>query len=306
VGSRVGVCQSEMDIAYLAQTEWSTLLLDGEGVCVQVRARHGKKAAGDGAARCIGAQYVASLDRSAAGGLIEMPRIGCPMVFAATTADGRIYLVRTGPVMHFEEVSSGVHDAGALPLQERGHERGHDRGHERGRSHDRARSHERAPREISATDHDTTPFRKAAAAKRSASSYAHGGHQVANDLPAPNPPPPRPSPPPPRQSSRRASPASPSATRETDDDSETYEPEKRTQRYERVVPPAPASSAPTRRTPLASRSDDELLASREVMYSLSDDDLKSERGGAAYAQNPAPPRPGPAPWQPTARTSRRR
>jgi hypothetical protein len=303
-----------MDIAYLAQTEWSTLLLDGEGVCVQVRARHGKKAAaGDGAARCIGAQYVASLDRSAAGGLIEMPRIGCPMVFAATTADGRIYLVRTGPVVHFEEVSSGVHDAEALPLQESGRER--------------ARSHERAARrEITPSDNDsTTPFRKAAAAKRSVSSYAHAGQRESNDrerndLPPPNPPPR--ALPPPRQSSRRASPDREArdarsfpplaATLEPapdEDDFESYEPEKRTQRYERVVPPPPASSAPTRRTPLASRasgSDDELLASREVMYSLSDEDLKSDRGAAYGAQKTPPARPAPAPWQPTARTGRRR
>ena len=96
-------------------------LLDAEGVCVQARTRQGqaKRSASDGATRCIGAQYVASLDKSAAGGLIEMPRMGCPMLFAATTPDGRIHLVRTGPVTHFEEVSSGVHDRDRLPMQER-------------------------------------------------------------------------------------------------------------------------------------------------------------------------------------------
>jgi hypothetical protein len=40
------------------------------------------------------------------------------MLFAETTPDGRIYLVRTGPVTHFEDVSSGVHDRERLPLQE--------------------------------------------------------------------------------------------------------------------------------------------------------------------------------------------
>jgi len=109
-----------MNIAYLAQTETSTMLLDPDGICLQARSRAGRHAerTADGATRCVGAQYVASMDKNEDGGLIEKPRLGCPMLFAATNKDGRIYLVRTGPLVHFEEVSSGVHERGSLPLQE--------------------------------------------------------------------------------------------------------------------------------------------------------------------------------------------
>ena len=54
--------------------------------------------------RCVGAQYVASLDGSAAGGLIEMPRVGAAMLFARTDDRGRISLVRTGIVTSFESM----------------------------------------------------------------------------------------------------------------------------------------------------------------------------------------------------------
>ncbi|MBX3186228.1 MAG: hypothetical protein KF819_04400 [Labilithrix sp.] len=54
------------------------------------------------AARCVGAQYVASLDSGAAGGLVEMPRVGAAMLFARVDERGRISLVRTSVLTGFE------------------------------------------------------------------------------------------------------------------------------------------------------------------------------------------------------------
>jgi hypothetical protein len=104
-----------MDIAYVAYTESHTLLLDTNGVCLKVSrpdmaALRGKS---DGEARCVGAQYVASIDPSVAGGLAKLPRAGIAMLFAAVGKDGRIYCVRTAPLVHFESCdggSSGVHE----------------------------------------------------------------------------------------------------------------------------------------------------------------------------------------------------
>jgi hypothetical protein len=53
------------------------------------------------AARCIGAQYVASLDAAAAGLLTDTPKVGTSMLFARSE-NGRISLVRTGHVTRFE------------------------------------------------------------------------------------------------------------------------------------------------------------------------------------------------------------
>ena len=95
-----------MDIAYAALTESCTFMLDAEGICRWVvasnsTAPHQKKHQ-QVAERCIGAQYVASLDVNTSGGLIEMPRVGVPMLFARVDRNGRVSLVRTGPVLRFE------------------------------------------------------------------------------------------------------------------------------------------------------------------------------------------------------------
>ena len=66
----------------------------------------------DGALRCIGAQYVASIDPSVHGGLSHVPRAGTSMLFAAVDPSGRILCVRAGPLTHFESSladDSGVH-----------------------------------------------------------------------------------------------------------------------------------------------------------------------------------------------------
>ncbi|MDB4937882.1 MAG: hypothetical protein JWP87_4854 [Labilithrix sp.] len=90
-------------ITYAAHTASCTFLLDGDGICRRiVIPPKGKRSASRTAARCVGAQYVASLDGSAAGGLVEMPRVGAAMLFARVDENGRVSLVRTGVVTSFE------------------------------------------------------------------------------------------------------------------------------------------------------------------------------------------------------------
>lgn len=99
-----------IDIIYAAHTGSCTFLLDSEGICRRiVMVPNGKRReASRTAARCVGAQYVASLDGSAAGGLVEMPRVGAAMLFARVDERGRVSLVRTGVVTSFE--SKAAHD----------------------------------------------------------------------------------------------------------------------------------------------------------------------------------------------------
>lgn len=95
-------------ITYAAHTNACTFLLDAEGICRRIvpnpslgKTQKGREAAA-AANRCIGAQYVASLDATLPGILSEMPRVGIPMVFARIDSRGRIALVRTGVVTRFE------------------------------------------------------------------------------------------------------------------------------------------------------------------------------------------------------------
>lgn len=63
--------------------------------------------------RCVGAQYVASVDTRVQGGLIDLPRVGSPLVFATVDASGRISLLRTGALLRFEVKAtpdSGVYE----------------------------------------------------------------------------------------------------------------------------------------------------------------------------------------------------
>lgn len=95
-----------IEIVYAAHTSTCTFLLDGEGICRRVvLAPNGDGKRRDNprtASRCVGAQYVASLDIRAVGGLVERPRVGAAMLFARTDSRGRVSLVRTGTVTHFE------------------------------------------------------------------------------------------------------------------------------------------------------------------------------------------------------------
>jgi hypothetical protein len=112
-----------MEIAYTAHTETCTLLLDAEGICRSVLAASSRAASNGGARptripcsaeRCVGAQYVATLDLREAGGMTALPQPGAQMLFARTEKNGRITLIRSAPVIRFEaaaakRVESGVH-----------------------------------------------------------------------------------------------------------------------------------------------------------------------------------------------------
>ncbi len=103
-----------MSFAYSATTDLCTFLLDEDGVCRRVLLKNerrgdstlGGRTRAQAARRCIGAQYVASIDLRVDGGLVPMPRVGAPMLFAYTGDDGRLAVVRTGPLVRFETLGS--------------------------------------------------------------------------------------------------------------------------------------------------------------------------------------------------------
>lgn len=99
-------------IAYTAYTQACTFLMDKEGFCRRIVMR-GKNKNPKAARRCVGAQYVASLLLGSAGGLAEMPTVGAPLIFARID-DGRVSLVRTGPLERFIS-----HDTGEVDTRER-------------------------------------------------------------------------------------------------------------------------------------------------------------------------------------------
>ncbi len=107
-----------MEIAYAAYTESATFMLDAKGVCMWVVPSPSRSGTGEmwrskeAADRCVGAQYVASVDATVSGGLVELPRIGTPMIFASVDSAGRVSLLRSGPLLKFEAKTrrrSGVH-----------------------------------------------------------------------------------------------------------------------------------------------------------------------------------------------------
>jgi hypothetical protein len=102
------VKSSSINICYAAHTASCTFLLDADGICRRVvMAPKGKRRESSRtAARCVGAQYVASLDGIAAGGLVEMPRVGAALLFARVDESGRVSLVRTGALTSFESMAA--------------------------------------------------------------------------------------------------------------------------------------------------------------------------------------------------------
>jgi len=90
-----------MEIVYAAHTASGVFMLDENGVCRWAVAQPGR--AEQVPERIVGAQYLATLDLDAEGALVNFPRIGCPMLFAATDETGRVRLVRTPPLLRFED-----------------------------------------------------------------------------------------------------------------------------------------------------------------------------------------------------------
>lgn len=95
-----------MELAYVAHSERCALLLDADGVCRWVIPKVDATDATVAAARrCIGAQFVATLDHDAPGFMGHEPRVGANLLFALVS-DGRVSLVRFGPLQHFEELDA--------------------------------------------------------------------------------------------------------------------------------------------------------------------------------------------------------
>ena len=93
-----------MEIVYAAHTQSGVFMLDADGVCRWAVGTSGKTGHGDVPERIVGAQYLATLDLDAEGALVDFPRVGCPMLFAATDpVTGRVRLVRTPPLLRFED-----------------------------------------------------------------------------------------------------------------------------------------------------------------------------------------------------------
>lgn len=94
---------SQPEIAYAAHTATCTFLLDEDGICRRVVTRNKNGKESRVARRCLGAQYVASLDLRTENGLVEMPTIGAALLFARIDG-GRVALVKTAPLERFDTV----------------------------------------------------------------------------------------------------------------------------------------------------------------------------------------------------------
>lgn len=90
---------------YAAHTEKAIFYLDEEGVCQDLEAKGGAPL-GDDLLRCVGAQYVASLDLADESGLVSLPRVGASMLFVVADARMRFSLARTGVVVRFETITA--------------------------------------------------------------------------------------------------------------------------------------------------------------------------------------------------------
>lgn len=97
-------------IRYIAHADSAALLLDEDGICrASVLKKHGRARAprAEELERCVGAQYVASLDPHAEGLLAHEPEVGKRALFAQVER-GRIVVFRFGPLVDFEHVEHSM------------------------------------------------------------------------------------------------------------------------------------------------------------------------------------------------------
>jgi hypothetical protein len=99
-----------MNIVHSAVTPRWTFLLDAKGICRAVVPSRNEsdrpvfRTLTREVHDCVGAQFVGAVDAHVPGGVAGKPRLGAPMLFAFADADGRIRLLRSGPLMSFETV----------------------------------------------------------------------------------------------------------------------------------------------------------------------------------------------------------
>lgn len=109
-------------ITYVAHTSAYSLMLDAEGICrrVVLTKRKAKPSGVDAskAEKCLGAQYVASLDPERPAELVALPRAGAPLLLAKVGKDGRVTLVKTGAVARFDTLDDADDVESSLPSVE--------------------------------------------------------------------------------------------------------------------------------------------------------------------------------------------
>src|SRR5512133_1508570 len=99
-------------MAFAVHTATCSYLLDAEGVCHWIVARHG--AVPPHVRQCVGAQFVACLDLTTEGGLVPQLRLGAMALFVRTTDDHRLVLLRTAPIQQVDG-ADGTDLANASP-----------------------------------------------------------------------------------------------------------------------------------------------------------------------------------------------
>ena len=90
-----------MELAYAAHSARCALLLDAEGICRWFLLKVDDEGVSATAKRCVGAQFVATLDPDVSGLLGPEPTVGKSILFARVD-DGRVSLVRFGPLVQFD------------------------------------------------------------------------------------------------------------------------------------------------------------------------------------------------------------
>ena len=109
--------------AYAAHAGSNTFLLDDDGICRRILTRgKNRQSTNKSTQRCLGAQYVASLDFDSESGLVERPKEGCPLLFARVDEHAGVSLVRTAPLERFEEVDRDLDTEEHLALESLGFE----------------------------------------------------------------------------------------------------------------------------------------------------------------------------------------
>lgn len=106
------------ELAYAAHTRTAIFFLDAEGVCQDVAAVSDEAAPGPELLRCVGAQYVATLDMTSPGGLVALPKVGAAMLFVVADAHMRFSLVRTAAVDRFETLGEAQVEQAPMPAPE--------------------------------------------------------------------------------------------------------------------------------------------------------------------------------------------
>lgn len=106
-------------LAYAAHTKSAIFYLDENGICQEVAPADPSEAdVPNELARCIGAQYVASLDLSDASGLVSLPKPGASMLFVVADGHMRFSLVRTALLDRFDHIAE-LGEEDVLALEER-------------------------------------------------------------------------------------------------------------------------------------------------------------------------------------------